>query len=65
MRIAQDERFRLEWTQFDLQFCCESCSAFDPDEERCAYRYPVEEHRVARYDDPQAAIVFCKDYDAV
>ncbi|MCA9606122.1 MAG: hypothetical protein KC619_11035 [Myxococcales bacterium] len=63
MRIAQDERFRRERARFALRFCCESCAQFDPDRERCAYRYPIEEHREARYRDPQALLVFCKDFD--
>lgn len=65
MRIAQDARFREERTQFDLRFCCESCGAFDPERAACAVGYPVAEHRLERYADPDAELVFCKDYDAV
>ncbi len=65
MRIAQDARFRRERAQYDLRFCCEACAVFDPDAARCAYGFPVEEHRLGRLEDPEADVVFCKDYDAV
>ena len=65
MRIAQDARFRVERERFSLRFCCETCAGFDPELTECAYGYPVEEHRLARYRDPAVEIVFCKDYDAV
>ncbi|MCB9597490.1 MAG: hypothetical protein H6719_32515 [Sandaracinaceae bacterium] len=65
MRIPQDARFRAERAQFVLRFCCETCGGFDPERAACAYGYPVAEHRLARYRDPDAELVFCKDYDAV
>ena len=65
MRIEQDARFRSERAQYVLRFCCETCAAFGPALGDCAYGYPVAEHRLARYRDPDAEIVFCKDFDAV
>ena len=65
MRIAQDARFRAERARYELRFCCESCGAFDPDAARCAYDYPVVEHRLERYRDPEAELVFCKAYEPV
>ncbi|MBX3273281.1 MAG: hypothetical protein KF729_23665 [Sandaracinaceae bacterium] len=65
MRIAQDARFREERAQYGLQFCCEGCAAFDPDAPACAYDYPVADHRLARYADPEAELVFCKAYEPV
>ena len=65
MRIRQDARFRRERARYDLRFCCEDCALFDPVRGACAHGYPVEEHRRARYEDPAAEIVFCKDWDLV
>ncbi|MEC7523103.1 MAG: hypothetical protein VYE22_24710 [Myxococcota bacterium] len=63
MRIPQDARFRRERARFALRFCCEHCALFDPEREACAHEYPTEDHRLARYEDASAEIVFCKDYD--
>lgn len=65
MKIPQDARFRSERTLYVLRFYCEACAAFDPALADCVYGYPVDEHRLARYHDPDAEIVFCKDFDAV
>lgn len=65
MKIPQDARFRAEREQYALRFCCETCCGFEPDGADCAYGYPTEEHRRARYDDPDVLLIFCKDYDAV
>jgi hypothetical protein len=65
VRIPQDGRFREERARFSLRFCCEDCALFDPERVECAHGYPVEEHRRARYEDPDAEIVFCKDWDLV
>jgi hypothetical protein len=57
-------RFDAERRRFALAFTCEGCAHFDPDAERCASGYPTEDHRLARYDrDPEAEVVFCKDFD--
>lgn len=65
MRITQDSRFRVERARFVLRFCCETCAGFDPERADCAYGYPVDDHRLERYRDPTAELVFCKDYDPV
>lgn len=65
MKIEQDARFRSERARYVLRFCCETCSGFDPERAGCAYGFPVDEHRAERYRDPEAEIVFCKDYDLV
>jgi len=65
LKIPQDQRFRSERALFVLQFCCETCAGFDPDRGDCAYGYPVDEHRLERYLDPEVELVFCKDYDSV
>lgn len=64
MRIPQDERFREERAAHALRFTCEDCAMFDPRHEQCAHGYPIEEHRLARYEAPSAELVFCKDFDA-
>lgn len=64
MRIAQDAQFRVERARFALRFECEHCAMFDPREAGCAHGYPTTEHREARYDDPDALLVFCKEWEA-
>jgi hypothetical protein len=64
MRIRQDARFVEERARFALRFCCEHCALFDPLRERCAHDYPTADHRLARYEDRAAEIVFCKDFQA-
>jgi len=64
MRIAQDARFRAERARFSLRFGCEDCAMFDPSGGACAHGFPTSEHREARYDDPDALLVFCKEWEA-
>lgn len=63
MIIEQDERFRREREKYRLRFNCEDCALFDPRTERCAHGYPVHKHRAARYEDPDANLLFCKEFD--
>lgn len=63
MRLAQDARFREERALHVLRFTCEDCASFDPDG-ACGHGFPTDEHRAARYDDPRAQIVFCKEWEA-
>jgi hypothetical protein len=63
MIIEQDERFREERRRYRLRFTCEDCALFDEARERCAHGYPTERHRAARYADPTARILFCKEFD--
>jgi hypothetical protein len=63
MLIDNDARFREERERFALRFTCEHCAHFDPDRERCAHGYPTAEHRLARYDDETAPVVFCKEWE--
>jgi hypothetical protein len=63
MRIRQDARFRSEAKRYTLRFTCESCALWDEREDRCAIGFPTLEHRAARYDDRDAPVVFCKDFD--
>ncbi len=62
MRIRQDARFREQRARFALRFTCEDCAMWDPCRETCAHGYPTGDHRLRRYDDPAAPIVFCKDF---
>lgn len=63
MKIEQDARFREQRERYQLRFCCESCANFDAPVERCSLEFPVEEHRLVHYRDPEALLVFCKDYE--
>jgi hypothetical protein len=63
MRIPQDARFRHERARFALRFGCEDCAMFELGRGGCAHGYPTGEHREARYDDPEAPLVFCKEWE--
>jgi hypothetical protein len=65
MRIRQDGTFREEARRFALRFTCESCALFDDAREQCAHGFPTDEHRGARYADPGADVIFCKEYESV
>lgn len=64
MRIAQDARFREQRALHVFCFTCEDCAMFDPTSEACAHGYPTGEHRAARYEDPGARLVFCKEWES-
>ena len=64
MRIRPDARFVEERARFALRFCCEDCGQFDPPREACVHGYPTSDHRLVRYEDRAAEIVFCKDFTA-
>ena len=63
MKIPQDDRFRDERRAFALRFTCESCALWNEEHDRCANGFPTEEHRAHRYESPDTAVVFCKDFD--
>jgi len=63
MRIAQDARFREERARFELRFGCEDCAIFEPSLGACAHGYPTSEHREKHYEDPDAPLVFCKEWE--
>ena len=62
MKVEQDERFREQRERFRLKWNCEDCVLFDPDA-GCAHGFPTHRHRKSRYDDPRAALLFCKDFE--
>jgi hypothetical protein len=62
MRVPQDERFRQEREKFALRFNCEDCCHFVEASAKCLHGYPTDGHRAARYDDPTAELLFCKDF---
>ena len=64
MRVVQDARFRLETAEARLRWHCESCAMFDGSE-RCVHGFPTENHREARYRDPDADVLFCKEFELV
>jgi hypothetical protein len=63
MRLPQAPDFAGQRERYALRFTCEHCSLFDPDSGRCAHGFPTEDHRLARYEDVRASLVFCKDFD--
>ncbi|MEM7609593.1 MAG: hypothetical protein AAF411_29970 [Myxococcota bacterium] len=63
MIVEQDERFRKERRRFALRWNCEDCSRFDDTDASCAHGFPTAKHRAARYDDPDASLHFCKEFD--
>jgi len=68
MILPQDERFRDERNRFRLRFTCEECVHFvEPDSElptgRCNHGFPCHRHLTSRYDDPEADLLFCKEFE--
>ena len=62
MDFPADERFAHESKRFRLKWNCEDCALFDEEGDRCSHGYPDERHRRARYEDPTAALLFCKEF---
>ena len=62
MKLAQTEAFRRERARYALRFTCEDCALYESREQSCAHGFPTAEHRRARYDAPQAGIVFCQGF---
>jgi hypothetical protein len=52
MKVEQDERFREQRERFRLKW-----------KAGCAHGFPTHRHRKSRYDDPTAALLFCKDFE--
>ena len=61
MRITPDPRFAEEAERFVLRRHCEDCALFDAEKDACAHGFPTAEHRRAA--DPEAPVVFCKDFE--
>ncbi len=62
MIIPQDQRFRDEAARSKLRWNCEDCAYFDG-LARCVHGFPTERHRAARYEDPTADVLFCKEHE--
>lgn len=65
MKLPQDATFRTQRDRHALRFTCEHCALFDDVRERCAHGFPTDEHRALRYADPEAHVVFCKDFELI
>jgi hypothetical protein len=68
MRLPADAGFWRELARFDLRFCCEDCTFFDPRSERCAHGWPNAEHRRGHYrvePDPPAEVTYCKEFELI
>jgi hypothetical protein len=63
LRLPQYEGFSGERERYALRFTCDDCALFDPDNGSCSHGFPTDEHRLAHYDQPGVAIVFCKDFE--
>lgn len=63
MHLKQDARFREQRRRYALRFTCEDCALYDVLGRRCVHGYPTLEHRRAQYEDPESALVFCKDFE--
>jgi hypothetical protein len=46
-----------------LRFTCEHCTYFASESELCTHGYPNAQHRLSRYEDPTAELIFCKDFE--
>ena len=62
MEIVRDARLDEEAARFGLVRHCEDCALYDPERERCAHGYPIEQHRKRA---AETLVVFCKDFEAV
>ena len=62
MKVEQDARFREQRERFHLKWNCEDCVLFDSDA-GCAHGFPTHRHRASRYEDPNADLLFCKDFE--
>lgn len=62
MIVPQDALFRDEAERFRLRWNCEDCAHFAPASQSCVHGFPVERHLRARYDDPEADLLFCKEH---
>lgn len=63
MKVPQDAVFRDQRKRYLLRHTCEHCVLFDPATEKCAHGFPLDEHRDAYYRDPEAPVVFCKEFE--
>ncbi len=62
--VVVEAEFARARQRFNLRFCCEDCTFFLPEEERCIHFWPTEDHRAARYErDDFGAVVFCKEFE--
>ncbi len=64
MIIPQDALFREEAERYRLRWNCEDCVLFNG-EARCVHEFPTDRHRAGRYEDPEAPLLFCKEFDLV
>lgn len=65
MEIPQTAQFREERLRYALRFCCEDCEHFTPSKQGCSFGFPLERHLSQRYESPDAALLFCKDFALV
>jgi hypothetical protein len=63
LRQLSTSAFRDERVRFGLRFTCEHCTYFDVETQRCTHGYPNDEHREARYVEPSASLLFCKEFE--
>jgi hypothetical protein len=63
LRLPASETFHRQRERFSLRFTCEECALFDAERELCSHGYPTEEHRQAYYEQRDALIVLCKDFE--
>lgn len=67
MILPQDALFRDEARRYRLRWNCEDCQRFMGQDERgvgrCAHGFPTERHRRARYEDAEAELYFCKEFE--
>ena len=63
MKIPAQPCFREQRARFALRFTCEHCALWDEQRDLCAHGFPTAEHRDRHYEQPDAEIVFCKDFE--
>ncbi|HEY6880021.1 MAG TPA: hypothetical protein VI299_18480 [Polyangiales bacterium] len=63
MKLPGSPEFTEQRALHVLRFTCEHCTYFASETERCTHGYPNQLHRLRRYEDPTAELVFCKDFE--
>jgi hypothetical protein len=63
VKLPASDAFTTQRALHVLRFTCEHCTYFASEDDRCTHGYPNEQHRLSRYEDPTAELVFCKDFE--
>jgi hypothetical protein len=64
MRLPLGPEFREQCERYRFRFCCEDCTYFDRERQRCVHGWPETQHRLATYrEEGCRELVFCKEFE--